>query len=92
MASRYAKLAAVAPKRTNLVTGATVMAVGDAVTQLYIESKPLDSRRLLISSSYNAMVSIPMALWYQALDRRWPGTGLAMMVPKVPCHCSQTTV
>ena len=86
MASVYARMAAAAPKRTNFATGATVMGVGDAVVQLRIESQPLDSRRLLVCSSFNALLSIPLALWYASLDRRWPGTALASMVPKVPTH------
>ena len=28
-------------------------------------------------------MSVPIAIWYASLDRRWPGTALAPMVRKV---------
>ena len=83
MAAAYVRLAKAAPRTTNFVTGATVMAVGDATVQVGVESKPLDGRRLTICSSYNALVSVPLAAWYALLDRRFPGTALGPLVPKV---------
>ena len=83
MAAAYVRLAKAAPRTTNFVTGATVMAVGDAAVQVGVESKPLDGRRLTICSSYNALVSVPLAAWYALLDRLFPGTALGPMVPKV---------
>jgi len=83
MLSAYRRLASTAPTATNFCTGAAVMAVGDAAVQLHIEKHDLDSRRLAVCSSFNAFLSVPIALWYAALDRRWPGTTFAPMVRKV---------
>ena len=83
MLSAYRRLTSTAPTATNFVTGAAVMAAGDTFVQRHIEEHDLDFRRLAVCSSFNAFISVPLALWYMTLDRRWPGTTLAPMVRKV---------
>lgn len=83
MLSAYRRMASRAPTVTNFLTGAAVMAVGDASVQMHIEKHDLDIRRLAVCSSFNAFISVPLALWYATLDRRWPGTTLGPMVRKV---------
>ena len=69
----YASLQRLAPRTTNFVTGASVMAVGDTITQTAVEeAKQLDRKRTVCCSSYNACVSVPLAMWYAKADQIWP--------------------
>ena len=71
----YARLQRVAPKTTNFLTGAAVMGVGDSCAQRMVEGAPqLDHRRTAVCSSFNAMVSTPLAMWYALADRVWPAS------------------
>mmetsp|Transcript_4319 Transcript_4319/g.12786 ORF Transcript_4319/g.12786 Transcript_4319/m.12786 type:complete len:180 (-) Transcript_4319:24-563(-) len=82
MGAAYARLHAASPKAVNFGVGTGVMAVGDAAVQVGVEDRELDSRRVAVCSSFNGLVSVPLAAWYGFLDRRIPGTALRPMVPK----------
>ena len=81
----YARLQRIAPKTTNFITGATVMAIGDAITQTAVEeTEQLDKKRTTICSSFNATVSVPLSLWYAKADQLWPAnTGARTFVTKI---------
>ena len=80
----YARWQRIAPKTTNFITGATVMAIGDAITQTAVEESKLDKKRTTICSSYNATVSVPLSLWYAKADQFWPAnTGARTFATKI---------
>mmetsp|Transcript_5644 Transcript_5644/g.12371 ORF Transcript_5644/g.12371 Transcript_5644/m.12371 type:complete len:192 (+) Transcript_5644:63-638(+) len=80
----WRQLHTVAPRATNLITGALVMAVGDCVVQLTVEkASAVEPRRTAVCSSFNALISVPLGMWYGMLERRWPGVAALNLTRKV---------
>ena len=76
------------PLRTNMITAAGAMAVGDTVAQ-YLERKWCfggdrpDSARLAVAVAWNGAFFAPsFFLWFRYLDRRFPGASLDSAIAK----------
>mmetsp|Transcript_21715 Transcript_21715/g.64030 ORF Transcript_21715/g.64030 Transcript_21715/m.64030 type:complete len:185 (-) Transcript_21715:320-874(-) len=82
MWSRYLGLQRAYPMSTSALTGMGVLALGDSAVQLTVDGK-VDPARNAIASLYNAVAAPVLYLWWQYLDRRWPGTVLKAVATKV---------
>lgn len=81
----YARFIAVQkqfPARTSMITGATVMAVGDTFTQMSFEEH-FDARRTCVVSTFNGFAAPFFYSWWMLLDRFLPGTAPVIVAKKV---------
>eukprot|EP00438_Fugacium_kawagutii_P001903 Skav218210 [mRNA] locus=scaffold1375:4041:11073:- [translate_table: standard] len=81
MFQRFAACQARRPVTTCLVTGASVMSIGDSAVQL-CGSGTLDLERNVVVSAYNGGTSPFFYFWWQTLDGLWPGKGVAAVARK----------
>lgn len=86
------------PMRTNVVTGAAVMCVGDAAAQKAAmgdgaegDDAGIDLSRSLVCTTWAGLFVSPLFyLWFGLLDRRFPGAMAAQVAKKV--FINQTVV
>lgn len=81
MFQRFVAVQARRPVATCLVTGASVMSIGDSAVQL-CGSGTLDLERNVVVSAYNGGTSPFFYFWWQHLDGMWPGKGVAAVARK----------
>ena len=82
--ARYLRASQAYPSTVQLATGAFVMAVGDASTQLAVEGgQTLDPNRIGCAAFFNGAISPVLHYWYQFLDRKFPGVSVRALAPKL---------
>ena len=79
----YVRASKAYPSSVQLTTGAAVMSIGDAATQLAVERHSLDMKRNATAAVFNGGVSPALFHWYGFLDRVWPGSSVRQLVPKL---------
>ena len=50
------------------------MCVGDVLVQKIEGATHIDQKRTAVCSAFNAGISVPLAAWYAAADKIWPGS------------------
>ena len=84
LAALYLRASQAYPSTVQLATGAFVMAVGDASTQLAVEGgQTLDPNRIGCAAFFNGAISPVLHSWYQLLDRTFPGVSVRALAPKL---------
>ncbi|CAK9035803.1 unnamed protein product [Durusdinium trenchii] len=81
MFKRFVAMQTRRPVATCLVTGASVMSIGDSAVQL-CGSGTLDVERNVVVSAYNAGSAPFFYFWWQTLDGMFPGKGWAAVARK----------
>ena len=85
----YLRASQANPMTVQAITGATIMAVGDATVQLGVESSDsLELKRLIVACLYSALLGPLLYKWYSLLDHVFPAAQLLQRIIVNQLVCS----